>query len=206
MKRPGPGKLETLFGSEKAGPRALKPPTLGPPWPEEKSTKAPPLVTQVKIPPPNIVPHHKPPSNQVSTNPPTKIPKPPITPSPFHPNQQDPKKSQKKRVRKVLQILYKVRALHPQFRGKCDEKNAKNRENSGQAQMHPTAITVMKNFKKKREKKKKTALIRISDIFTEWLSIFYDLWSLLPQSRISSLFLLCLSPCWSVLDFWKIKL
>ena len=155
MKRPGPGKLETLFGSEKAGPRALKPPTLGPPWPEEKSTKAPPLVTQVKIPPPNIVPHHKPPSNQVSTNPPTKIPKPPITPSPFHPNQQDPKKSQKKRVRKVLQVLYKVRALHPQFRGKCDEKNAKNRENSGQAQMHPTAITVMKNFKKKREEEKK---------------------------------------------------
>ena len=53
-----------------------------------------------------------------------------------------------------------------QFLGKCDEKNEKNRENSGQAQMHPTAITVMKNFKKKREEKK-TALIRISDIFTE---------------------------------------
>jgi hypothetical protein len=31
MKRPGPGKLETLFGSEKGGPRVLKPPTLGPP-------------------------------------------------------------------------------------------------------------------------------------------------------------------------------
>ena len=117
MKRPGPGKLETLFGSEKVVPRALKPPTLGPPWPEEKSTKAPPLVTQVKIPPPNIVPHPKPPSNRVSTKPPTRIPKPPITPSPFHPKQQDPKKSQKKRVLKVLQVLYKIRALHPQFQG-----------------------------------------------------------------------------------------
>jgi hypothetical protein len=30
---------------------------------------------------------------------------------------------------------------------------------------------VMKNFKKR--KKKKTALIRISDIFTEWFSIFF---------------------------------